>query len=203
MYFWYSSIWYCFCMGNSVCGTHHAVTYFFTRYLVKMWYIVVFSTPDICSISYTVIRLSSTSNVDTITIKVLSIAIEGRALFATYFVNLLCSWNRLNHRATVPWFTLLWLHASRKLTVIIGTVLSLKHSILIYVALFLWHGLNKFLGLLHHCLIFLDNVIWEKIFIHFVCKTPPYALMIMAQCINLVHYFGTRVVQDFWNNLRI
>ncbi len=48
----------------------HITTFFFIRYLVKMWCIVVFDELDAPSISHTLIHLSSSSNVDTITIEV-------------------------------------------------------------------------------------------------------------------------------------
>ncbi len=68
----------------------------FIRYLVKMRYIVVFDISDDSSTPHTVIPLSSSSNVDIITVKVLSIMARGNC-YAHSSVDLLPSWNHLNH----------------------------------------------------------------------------------------------------------
>ncbi len=59
-------------MGNSMRSNHHTATFFFIRNLVKMWCIIVFGIPDAPSISHTVIHLSSSNNMDTMSIEVLS-----------------------------------------------------------------------------------------------------------------------------------
>ncbi len=64
-----------------MCGTHHTTTFLFIKYWVKMWCIVL-GIPDALSISYTISWLSSLSNVDTITIKVLSITLVGQPVQA-------------------------------------------------------------------------------------------------------------------------
>ncbi len=81
-----------FVRRNSMCSNHHAAS-FFIRYLIKMWCINLFSIPDNPSISCTIIRLSLSSNMDAITIEVLSIVVERWGLVHTSCsINLRPSW---------------------------------------------------------------------------------------------------------------
>ncbi len=115
-----------------MCGNHPTTTFFFIRYSVKMWCIIVFRIGDTPSTSCTIICLSLSRNMDTIATEVLSIVVKKQPVHTSSSVNLLPSFNCLNYRATVQQFTASWLLASCKLAVIIGTALFLKHSILIY-----------------------------------------------------------------------
>ncbi len=122
--FWHSSIQLCFYARNSVCSTHHITVFLFIRYSVKVCGIIVFSIPDTPSISHTIIRLSSSSNMDTITIKVLSIAVDERqvCIFFHRSSPFLKSFEPSGHYATVHGITV---HVSHKVAVFIGTVLPL------------------------------------------------------------------------------
>ncbi len=165
---------------ETTCVTHCAAAFFFITYSVKMQCIIVFGIFDTPSISHTVVHLSLSINVDTISIRVLSIVVEGWLVCRSSSVNLLPSWNILNHLATVLVHCIMaaclaWISNNNCHCIT-------KHSILIYmlVALFSWNDLNKFLGLLRCCVLFLHNVSRRKICICFICKTSHYILTFLA-----------------------